>query len=64
MSLSGVKVTHESGGKFAHNAVVTPTLVTQTECKCDQTRKEIMLVDSSINEHGPEDCAMISCGEG
>jgi hypothetical protein len=61
MAFSGVEVAHEGGGEFAHDAMVPPAFVPQAEGKCDEPGEKVILMDSSVDEDGAVDCAVVCC---
>lgn len=61
MSFPGVKVAHECGGEFTHDAVVTPAFVSESEGKGDEAREKVVLMYSPIDEDGAIDCAVVGC---
>lgn len=61
MSFSGVKVAHEGGGEFTHDAMVAPSFIAEAKGKCDEPGEKVVLMDSSVDEDGAVYCAVIGC---
>ena len=60
VSFACVKVAHEWGREFTHDTVVTPAFVSKAQGKCNESREEVVLVDSTVDEDCTVDGAVIS----